>query len=83
MPIHPQSNTCTETCASFTDRQDGETQEVISLDAEEHRPSADTDRDADRSDTTIRPVGKSVDWSATVDNQQTDEDVMQISVTGS
>ena len=82
IPIHPQSNTCTETCASFTDRQDGEPQEVLSPDTEEHRSSADTDQDAARSYTTIRPVGKSVDWSVAVDNQQTDEDVMQISGAG-
>ena len=75
IPIHPQSNTCTETCASFT-------VEVLSLDTEEHRSSADTDQDAARSYTTIRPVNKSVDWSVAVDNQQTDEDVMQISGAG-
>ena len=82
IPIHPQLNTCTETCASFTDRQDGEPQEVLSPDTEEHRSSADTDQDTARSYTTIRPVGKSVDWSVAVDNQQTDEDVMQISGAG-
>ena len=63
------------------DRQDGEPQ-VLSPDTEEHWSSADTDRDADRSYTMIRPVGKSVDWSVAVDNQQTDEDVMQISGAG-
>ena len=52
---------------------------MLSPDTEEHRSSADTDQDAARSYTTIRPVGKSVDWSVAVDNQQTDEDVMQIS----
>ena len=30
----------------------------------------------------MRPVGKSVDWSVAVDNQQTDEDIMQISGAG-
>ena len=61
---------------------DRESQEVLSPDAEEQQSSADTDRDTDRSYTTIRPVGKSVDWSVAVDNQQTDEDVMQISGAG-
>ena len=68
MPIHLQSKTCTETCASFTDRQDIESQ--------------DTDQETDWSHTTIRPVGKSVDWSVSVDNQQTDVDIMQISGAG-
>ena len=52
------------------------------LDTEEHRSSGDTDQDAAPSYTAIRPVGKSVDWSVAVDNQQTDEDVMQISGAG-
>ena len=56
IPNHPQSNTC----ASFTDRQDGEPQEVLSPDTEEHRSSADTDQDAARSYTMIRPVGKCI-----------------------
>ena len=55
---------------------------MLSPDTEEHRSSADTDQDAAQSYTTIRPVGKSVDWSVAVDNQQTDEDVMQISGSG-
>ena len=49
---------------------------------EEQQSSADMDQDTDRSHTTIRPVGKSVDWSVSVDNQQTDEDIMQISGAG-
>ena len=67
---------------SFTDRQDRESQEVLSPEAEEQQSSADTDRDTDQSYTTIRPVGKWVDWSIAVDNQQSDEDVMQISGAG-
>ena len=54
--------------------------EVLSQDAEEQQSSTDTDRETDQSYTAIRPVGKSVDWSIAVDNRQTDEDVMQISV---
>ena len=80
---HPQSKTCTETCASFMDRQDMESEEVFSQDAEEQRSSADMDQDTDRSHTTIRPVGRSVDWSVSVDNQQSDEDIKQISGDGS
>ena len=64
------------------DRQDREPQKVLSPDTEEHRSSADMDQDAARSYTTIRPVSESVDWSVAVDNQQTDEDVMQISGAG-
>ena len=41
----------------------------------EQQSSADMDQDTDRSHTTIRPVGKSVDWSVSVDNQQSDEDI--------
>ena len=59
-----------------------ESQEVLSQDAKEQQSSADMDQDTDRSHTTIRPVGKSVDWSVSVDNQQTDEDIMQISGAG-
>ena len=46
-----------------------ESQEVLSQDAEEQQSSADMDQDTDRSHTTIRPVGKSVDWFVSVDNQ--------------
>ena len=59
-----------------------ESQEVFSQDVEEQQSSAHMDQDTDRSHTTIRPVGKSVDWSISVDNQQTDEDIMQISGAG-
>ena len=79
IPFHLQSKICTETCASYTDRQDMESQEVLSQDAEEQQSSTDMDQDTDRSHTTIRPVGKSVDWSVSVDNQQTDKDITQIS----
>ena len=43
---------------------------------------ANTDPGTDQSHTVTRPVGRSVDWSITVDNQQADEDVMQISGAG-
>ena len=59
-----------------------ESQEVFSQDAEEQRSSADMDQDTDRSHATIRLVGKSVDWSVSLDNQQSDEDIMQISGAG-
>ena len=62
------------------DRQNMESQEVLSLDAEEQQSSVNTDQETDQSHTTTRPVGKSVDWSVTVDNQQADEDIMHISL---
>ena len=68
---HPQSNTCTETCTSSTNRKDGGPQEILPPDTEEHRSSGKID-----------PVGKSVDWSEAVDGQQTEENIMQISGTG-
>ena len=43
MTNRPQSNTCTETCASDTDRQDGELQEMLPPDTEEHQSSGDTE----------------------------------------
>ena len=49
-----------------------ESQEGFSQDAEEQQSSADMDQGTDRSHTTIHPAGKSVDWSVSVDNQQTD-----------
>ena len=55
---------------------------MLSPDTEKRRPSADTDQDAAWSYETICPVGKSVDWSVAVDNQQTDEEIMQISGAG-
>ena len=59
-----------------------ESQEVLSQDAEDQRSSANPDQDNDQSHTTTRLVGKSVDWSVAVDNQQADEDIMQISGAG-
>ena len=82
IPIHLQSKTCTETCAPCTYQQDMESQEVISQDTEEQQSSADMEQDTCRSHTTIRPVEKSVDWSASVDHQQNEEDIMQISGAG-
>ena len=82
IPIHPQSKTCTETWVPCTDQQDMESQEVISQDTEEQQSFADMEQDTYRSHTTIRPVGKSVDWSVSVDHQQNEEDIMQISGAG-
>ena len=59
-----------------------ESHELLSPDAEEQQSSTDMDGNADRPHTTIRPVGKSVDWSVSVDDQQSDEDIMQISGAG-
>ena len=51
---------------------------MLPPDTEEHQSSGKIDRDY----TTTDPVGKSVDWSEAVDNQQTEENIMQISGTG-
>ena len=55
---------------------------MLPPDTEEHPSSIDTDQDDAWSYTTTHPVGKSVDWSETVDSQQTEENIMQISGTG-
>ena len=78
--LHPIS--CTETCASTVVWDCEESQEVSSQDVEETNSLAYTDRVPDKSRTVTRPVGRSVDWSVTIDNQLADEDVMQISGAG-
>ena len=55
-----------------------ESQEVFSSDAEDHQSSVNMDQ----THGTTRPVDKSVDWSIAMDNQHTDEDIMQISGVG-
>ena len=58
---------------------------MLSRDAEKQQKqqsSANTDQEIDQSHTTMGPVGNSVDWSGPMDNQQTDEDIMQISGEG-
>ena len=51
---------------------------MFSKDAEDHQLSVDMDQ----THGTTRPVDKSVDWSVAMDNQHTDEDIMQISGAG-
>ena len=65
------------------DRDHVESQEVSSQDVEEEITLSRTDLVHDQSRTMTRPVGRYVDWSATVDIQLADEDVMQISGNGS
>ena len=57
-------------------------QEVSSQDVEEEITLARTDLVQDQSRMVTRLVGRSVDWSAAVDVQLADEDVMQISKAG-
>ena len=59
-----------------------EAQEVSSQDVEEEITLAHTELVQEQSRTVTRPVGRSVDWSAAVDDQLADEDVMQISGAG-
>ena len=75
---HSQSNTCTETCTSRTDREEREPQEMLPPDTKEDRSTSKTDQEY----VTTNPVRKSVDWSESVDDQQTEENIMQISGTG-
>ena len=51
---------------------------MFSKDAEDHQSSVNMDQTY----VTTRPVDKLVDWSVTMDNQDTDEDIMQISGAG-
>ena len=67
---------------STVDRDHVEAQEVSSQDVEEEITLAHTDLVQEQSRTVTRPVGRSVDWSAAVDVQLADEDVMQISGAG-
>ena len=78
MSTHPQSITCTETCGSQTDREEGISREILPSDTNEDRSASE----ADQACVTTVPVRKSVDWSDSVDDQQTEEDIMQISGKG-
>ena len=51
---------------------------MFSKDAEDHQSSVNMDQ----THGTTRPVDKLVDWSVPMDNQDTDEDIMQISGAG-
>ena len=78
MSTHPQSTTCTETCGPQTDREEGISREILPSDTNEDRSASE----ADQTYVTTVPVGKSVDLSDSVDDQQTEEDIMQISGKG-
>ena len=55
--------------------------QVFSEDAEDHQ-SSHSSVNMDQTHGTTRPVDKLVDWSVMMDNQDTDEDIMQISGAG-
>ena len=59
-------------------REDGVSREILPSDTNEDRSTSETDQEY----VTTDPVRKSVDWSESVDNQQTEENIMQISGTG-
>ena len=56
--------------------------QLNSQDVEENNSLVHADQVNDQSRMVTRPVGRSVDWSVTVDNRPADEDVMQISGAG-
>ena len=78
MTTHPQSNTCTETCGPQTDREEGVSREILPSDTNEDQSASEADQEY----VTTVPVRKSVDWSDSVDDQQTEENIMQISGKG-
>ena len=78
MSTHPQSTTCTETCGSQTDREEGISREILPAVTKEDRSASE----ADQAYVTTVPARKSVDWSGSVDDQQPEEDIMQISGKG-
>ena len=79
---HPQSTTCTETCGSQTDREEGISREILPAVTKEDRSASEADQLADQDCVTTIPARKSVDWSGSVDDQQPEEDIMQISGKG-
>ena len=64
------------------DRDHVESQVMSSQDVEENNSLVHADQVNDQSRTVTRPVGRSVDWSVTVDNRPAEEDIMQISGAG-
>ena len=70
--------TCTETCGPQTDREEGISREILPSDTNKDRSASE----ADQAYVTTVPVRKLVDWSDSVDDQQTEEDIMQISGKG-
>ena len=78
MSTHPQSTTCTETCGSQTDREEGISREILPSAINEDQSASE----ADQAYVTTVPARKSVDWSGSVGDQQPEEDIMQISGKG-
>ena len=74
--------TCTETCESQTDQEEGIPREMFPAVAGEDRPASETGESADRGPLATVPARRSVDWSDSVDSQQSEEDIMQISGKG-
>ena len=69
MTTHPQSTTCTETCGPQADQEEGVSREILPSDTNEDRSASE----ADQTYVTTVPVRKSVDWSDSVDDQQTEQ----------
>ena len=85
--IHQQSISCTETCASSADGDHTKTHEVPSHDVMDGTSVSRTALQSISLDQTqprpvTRSVGRSVDWSRTVDDQLEEEAIMQISGAG-
>ena len=82
MSTHTQLTTCTETCGSQTDREEGVSRKILPAVTKEDRSASEAEQLADQVCVMTIPAGKSVDWSGSVDDQQPEEDIMQISGKG-
>ena len=85
--IYRQSTSCTETCASSADRDHTGSQEVSSHNVRDGTSASRTalqsvPLDQNQPGPVTQPVGRSVDWSRSVDDQLEKEAVMQISGAG-
>ena len=76
MSTHTQLTTCTETCGSQTDREEGVSRKILPAVTKEDRSASEADQLADQVCVTTIPAGKSVDWSGLVDDQQPEGDIM-------
>ena len=74
--------TCTETCESQTDQEEGILRKIFPTVAGEDRSASETEESADRGPSATVPARRLVDWSDSVDSQQSAEDIMQISGKG-
>ena len=73
---------CAETCESQTDQEEEISREIFPAVAGEDRPASETEDSADQGPLATVPARRSVDWSDSVDSQQSEEDIMQISGKG-